>query len=211
MDFEGVKINNHVVADDQINLAKDKVDFQVISELFQYYQKIYKLQFGWAKTELNIYGTQDPDADAKEVMFGGHRMKLSEGYTHLGLLVTNDIKNTDSINVSNRCSAAERSFWSTLGAAIREVNQMSFYCIKKTMTTMVIPSLLAGLSALVLQKKQLQKLDSFQKKIWRRVFGLHKNAPINMILWISGMPSPTILWELQVLSLFWNVWTIPRM
>ena len=74
---------------------------------------------------------------------------------------------------------------------------------------MVLPSLLAGLSALVLQKKQLQKLDSFQKKIWRRVFGLHKNAPINMILWISGMPSPTILWELQVLSLFWNVWTIP--
>ena len=100
MDFEGVKINNHVVADDQINLAKDRIDFQVISELFQYYQKIYKLQFGWAKTELNIYGTQDPDADAKEVMFGGHRMKLSEGYTHLGLLVTNDIKNTDSINVS---------------------------------------------------------------------------------------------------------------
>ena len=43
VDIAGVPINNNTVVDDQLNYASNNTDFLVISDLFEYFQKVYKL------------------------------------------------------------------------------------------------------------------------------------------------------------------------
>ena len=62
--------------------------------------------------------------------------------------------------------------------------------------------------ALVMSSKQFQKLDSFIKKIYRRILGLSKYSSINIVLWMKGTVPPSITLELNMLSLFWNIWNL---
>ena len=58
----------------------------MISDLFEYFQKVYKLSFGWEKTELNIFGTKNPELETGFLKFGGVPLKISGTYIHtLGL------------------------------------------------------------------------------------------------------------------------------
>ena len=50
IEIEGIKVNTSATADDQVNAAKSKTDFMVLSDLYEWYHKIFKLSFGWEKT-----------------------------------------------------------------------------------------------------------------------------------------------------------------
>ena len=82
VDIAGVPINNNTVVDDQLNYASNNTDFLVISDLFEYFQKVYKLSFGWEKTELNIFGTKNPELETGFLKFGGVPLKISGTYIH---------------------------------------------------------------------------------------------------------------------------------
>ena len=45
-----VKINTSAIADDQMNMAKNKTDFMALSKIYQWYHELFKLSFGWKKT-----------------------------------------------------------------------------------------------------------------------------------------------------------------
>ena len=96
--------------------------------------------------------------------------------------------------------------WATLGHAFKDKQQISFKCIKTVITTMLIPTLLSGLSPLCLPKKEINHLDERMKSIWRRIFSLSENSTVIILVWITGVPLPSTTLILNILSLFWNVW-----
>ena len=55
--------------------------------------------------------------------------------------------------------------WQTLGLAFKDRLQMPFVSIKTVMQTIIVPTLVSGLQALVMSKKQLDKLDDFYKSM----------------------------------------------
>ena len=74
------------------------------------------------------------------------------------------------------------------------------------MVTMLIPTMLFGLSALTINKHLQSKLDDRAKSLWRRIFSLSENSTINILIWITGVPYPSTTLKLNVMSLFWNIW-----
>ena len=111
----GIECTNQAVADDQVNICDNVTDFMVISDIYQYYEKLYKLSFGWEKTQLNIFASKDKEKDLESITFGGCKLKLSKTYTHLGLEVTDNMHITDIVNTDLRIRKAESSMWQTLG------------------------------------------------------------------------------------------------
>ena len=53
---------------------------------------------------------------------------------------------------------------------------------------------------------EAKRLDDRVKSIWRRVFSLPENSTVNILVWMTGVPPPSITLVLNMLSLFWNVW-----
>ena len=178
----GINCKNETVADDQVNKVTSLTDFMVLSDLFQYYQEIYQLQFGWAKTQVNVFASEDPDEDLKTVSFGGVSVENSRSFTHLCLEVTSSLFDTDSTNVTKRLERAEKCLWENLGDALRDNQQLPFTIIKKIVSTTIIPCLVSGLQALVISQKQLDRLDQFLKTLWRRIFGLPENSSIVVLI-----------------------------
>ena len=77
--------------------------------------------------------------------------------------------------------------WATLGHAFKDKQQISFKCIKTVITTMLIPTLLSGLSPLCLPKKEINHLDERMKSIWIRIFSLSKISTVIFLFWITGV------------------------
>ena len=73
---------------------------------------------------------------------------------------------------------------------------------------MIIPTLLSGLHAIVLNSHYQNELDTRIKSIWRRVFGLSENSVKLPLIWITGTPLPSTTWSLNIHSLFWNIWKL---
>ena len=206
IEIEGVKINTSATADDQVNEAKDKTDFMVLNDLYKWYHEIYKLSFGWNKTVVQVYGVENPNDHMDGITFGDCSLKTSDQFTHLGIECTQDILNVANVNVTKRLTKFKDLMWATLGNAFKDKKQISFKCIKNVMTTMLIPTLLSGLSPLCIPLTKTKRLDDRIKQIWRRIFSLSEYSTINVLIWISGVPLPSITLILNMLSLFWNVW-----
>ena len=84
----------------------------------------------------------------------------------------NDLKQTQSKNVHIRLGKCDNIMWATLSPTFKENKQISSRAIKTIMVTMLIPTLLSGLSAIILNKHHQNILDNRTKLIWRKVFGL---------------------------------------
>ena len=76
------------------------------------------------------------------------------------------------------------------------------------MVTMILPTLLSGLNAIIINKNHLNILDNRFKSIWRRIFGLFENSTILILILITGTPLPSTVYFMNVLALFWNIWKV---
>ena len=102
IEIEGVKVNTSATADDQVNAAKSKTDFMVLSDLYEWYHKIFKLSFGWEKTVVQVYGVQNPKDHMEGITFGGCTLEVTDQFTHLGIECHNDIEQVAKVNITKR-------------------------------------------------------------------------------------------------------------
>ena len=79
-----------------------------------------------------------------------------------------------------------------------------------TWTTFIKPVLRSGLAALPIRPTVIRTLSTFHHKILRAILKLSKYSPVTPLYFLLGEVPMEASLHLDVLSLFWNIWSNPQ-
>ena len=79
-----------------------------------------------------------------------------------------------------------------------------------TWTTFIKPVLRSGLAALPIRLTVIRTLSTFHHKILRAILKLSKYSPVTPLYFLLGEVPMEFSLHLDVLSLFWNIWSNPQ-
>ena len=103
-----------LVADDSISLAKDKAQLAGVIEFYEYYSKLYDVEFAFHKTDLAVFGDKKTAKEMRtdpDLKIGGEKLIFNDRNEHLGLWQCTDIKETAMVNVRHRLDKTNKKMF----------------------------------------------------------------------------------------------------
>ena len=199
-------ISSILLADDSVLLSNDILSLHHLLYLTIQYCKKYKVELVPDKTKLLAFtnNKQDPDIEyaklISQISLNGQQLPFSEEVEHLGILRTTTPGNIESI--TERLSAYNKKLFSLLPAGLARHHQANTEACLRVEQLYALPVLMYGLSALVLNKSEVNIISSCHKNNLQRLMKLHEKTPDCVIYFLAGsLPCAAIL-HLRQLSLF---------
>ena len=126
------------------------------------------------------------------------RLGTSTKEAHLGILRNQQGSNMDT--VQDRVSKARRAAYSLMGAGFHGYNGVGPEVASIQYTTYIVPTLLYGLEALVLEDKELQILECYHRRTLRQIQHLPKSTANAAVHLLIGIPPAEALLHIKVLT-----------
>ena len=104
--------------------------------------------------------------------------------THLGLRRDT----TDRPCIEEKVSIGCKTAYSLMGAGFHIGNGLKVSLNEFLWSTFVLPTMINGLEALLLRKKDFESLEKFQRKSLKQIQGLPDKAPNSVVLALLGIP-----------------------
>ena len=199
------------IADDTYVLADDPRKLQDLISIVGHYGKRYRLVFGADKTKVTVTGSKHDMQYYKDIPMWslyGEKITVAENNDHLGLVVSG--LDEEQKNIDKNIQETRNSMFALLGKAFSykckiapttQVHIWNIYCK---------PVLRSGLAALPIRPTVMKSITSFHRTILRGFLKLSKSSPTAPIYFLLGeLPLEANL-HMDVLNLFWNLWSNPQ-
>ena len=169
----GVKIQGQVIkdlrfADDIDMLAKSEEDLQSQVTSVHEDSKRYGLQMNKKKTKVMVMGKENSDAN---IQVEGEEIECVNQFIYLGSLISND--NDCSKEIKRRIGIAAGALgklcdiWKSSSVLLKEKMKLLDACVFST--------LMYACETWTLKKTDIQRLNSFEMKCYRKVLGIRWN------------------------------------
>ena len=135
------------------------------------------------------------------------RLVVAEDNDHLGLVVSGH--HEERKNVDKNIESARNALFNFLGNVFAYKCKLSQAVQYHTWCVFIKPVLRSGLSALPIRPAVMPPLKKFHHKILRAILKLSLYSPIAPLYFILGEPPLEATLHLDLLSLFWNIWSNP--
>ena len=199
------------VADDTYILSGDPRSLQALVDIIGHYGKRYRLTFGADKTVVTVTGSKHDILYYQDINIWslyGEKLAVKEDNSHLGLIVSGvdeEVKNVDKNLKSTR-----QALFIYLGNIFAFKCKISPAVQYHTWSIFIKPVLRSGLAALPVRPTAVKSITAFHHKVLRAILKLSAHSPVAPLYFLLGeLPLEASL-HLDVLGLFWNVWTNPQ-
>ena len=133
----------------------------------------------------------------------GQPIQFSDTATHLGIIQGN-LKNFNDLRVNDRIRNASQALYSLFGAGLHGRNGLNPAICGKLWQTYIIPRLLYGAEIWVLNRKQLERMEVFQREKLRQIQNLPERTANIAVLSLLGIPPVSAEIDIRALCLFRN-------
>ena len=149
-----------------------------------------------------LYETKIASFERKEWFLSDVPMPMEKEFDHLGLCW---MAGKTKPNLDILISAARRTSYRLMGAGFHGVEGLNPVVSKKLVDSYVIPRLLLGLEAVVLNKSDVLALDSYHRKLLRQLQSLPESTANAAVYLLMGAIPIEGEWHKRVLSLFGRI------
>ena len=174
-------VGNPTCADDVNLLAYESLNLQLL--LNDCY-----LSNGRSRAKINTLKTEIATSKEKEneepFFYGNEQLPKTKILTHLGLKRT---LQKPSADIHDKMSTARRSMYSQLPAGIHGTNGVSPTVSRKVIQMYVVPVLLSGLEAVIVDSCQRKQLDVFLNQCVRNLQALRKGTANCALYMLFGL------------------------
>ena len=190
-------------ADDVLLLSNLPSEMQAMLNINSEYSKRHKYEIHPTKSTVTpLYQPKSKQTTQEEWNLAGNSVPIEPQFTHLGLEWKTGRARP---NISKCVTAARRTAYSLLGAGLHGRNGLDPMTSMRVITLYVVPRLLHGLEATVLQKSDINELDKFFKKLLRQIQHLPESTATEAIyLMLGALPIEAEI-HARMLSLFGNI------
>ena len=138
----------------------------------------------------------------------GDKLEVSENNDHLGLIVSGT--DEEMKNVDKNVNSARDSIFGFLGNIFAYKCKLSPVVQLHTWSVFIKPVLRSGLAALPIRPPVLKTLTTFHHKVLRAILKLSSYSPVAPLYFLLGEVPIEASIHLDVLGLFWNIWSNPQ-
>ena len=138
----------------------------------------------------------------------GEKISVTEDNDHLGLTVSGSEEEVK--NVDRNLQSTRNSMFSLLGQAFSFKCKLSPTVQLHIWSTYCKPVLRSGLAALPIRPTVMKSVTSFHHSTLRGFLKLSSSSPIASLYFLLGEPPLEATLHMDVLSLFWNIWSNPQ-
>ncbi len=151
--------------------------------------------------KFQVIAFNHPDGeDPPSWELGGHTVKAGPTLTHLGLLRKAQSLSPDEA-IDAHVNTARGALYSMLGAGLHGRNGLTPLLTRSLYVTYVIPRLMYGLEALILQKSQIKTLEMFQYQTLKMLQSLPGRAANCSSYLLLGVPPVEALLDINIANL----------
>jgi hypothetical protein len=140
---------------------------------------------------------------ATALILNGKPLGLSAAEAHVGIY--RNSANNNSSTIDDRIKKARRASYSLMGAGLCGLNSAGPEVATLQYTTYVLPTLLYGLEAIILGKRELVTLEAYHRKNLRYIQHLPQSTATPAIHLLSGVLPAQALIDIRSLGLARNV------
>ena len=188
-----------MVADDLAIMTTTPGEMQTALNIAEYDAARERYIYNTEKTKSIIINSKTD----VELLLNGQTLGVSTQEKHLGIMRNNKNNNLDTIQA--RVKEARRSAYSLMGAGLCGLNGSGVEVALMLYSTYIIPVMLYGLEALVLQESELDILEDFHKRnIWP-ILHLTTSTASPALFLVTGYPPITALLHIKMLCMFRNI------
>ena len=192
------------LADDAVLLSNEFVDLKNLLHLTVMYCSKYGVELVPDKTKLVAFAKKNDETatyvgNTSSVTLDGNEIFFSEEAEHLGILRASSGNN---ISIMNRISAYRKQIFSLLPTGLAYHHRSSPASSLKIEKLYCLPVLLSGVATLVLNKTEVNIIDSYRKNILARLMRLPDSCPTPAVYFLAGSLPASAFIHLRQLSLF---------
>ena len=194
------------VADDFLYLSNCPDELQVMLNLAYSFSGERRYKIHPLKTTLvsrvTTKTSRIKDKDAKWYM-GNNQVTENTKSEHLGILRSS--KDENALNIQKRTSLARRTLYSLIKTGVHGCNSLNAKLSHKIYQVYVVPRLLYGLEALLLNKCQIDELERFHIEILKNIQSLPTRTANCIVYLLLGTLPLKLEIERKQLGLFYSV------
>ena len=198
-------VGSPACADDVILLTQDLNQVQPLLTSASEYAALHDYELHPKKTVITSIlkpKTSIKIPEENEWYLNGAKVTQEDSFTHLGLTWKSNSLTPD---VDANIQKARRACYSLLKIGLHGTNGIDPPAALKIIQTYVIPRLLQGLEATVLNREDLQKLDKFHKKMLRQIQSLPDSTATEAIYILAGTIPIEAQLHIRALGLFGGI------
>ncbi|MEW8547744.1 MAG: reverse transcriptase family protein, partial [Candidatus Thiodiazotropha sp.] len=200
-------LNAVACADDIALFADDPADLQILLNYAYHYSNLHRyllqpqksviLPILWnARCKMKIDCTWT---------LGQETMPIVDKTSHLGIIRSTSIENTERETVAQNISKARKASYGLMSAGFHGENGLDSITCVNLYKTFILPILNYGLEVILPSQSGIKKLEQFQKQLLKRILSVPQNTPDTAIYILSGIIPIQEQIELKALTLFNNI------
>lgn len=193
------------VADDILLMANCPMDLQVMLHIANDYADKHQYKIHPIKSVVSVFG---PKADREYWKnsnlwtISDHQLPISDQSTHLGLTRDVTSRNPISNSIALKVSLGKRTLYALGGAGLHGLNGLHPSICLHIYMVYVIPRMLSGLEAVVLQRRDMDELENCHRTFLRDIQNLPPNtATAGVYTLLGALPIEGIL-DMRCLTLY---------
>ena len=197
-------------ADDILLLSNTPAQLQGMLDIAYSYSKRHKYEIHPTKSVVTtlVYPKKLDVHPSMDWHLGGTSISREESFIHLGI---NWTSGSNNIDVEHLIKSARRTAYSMMRIGLHGVDGLGPRVSFKIVNLYILPKLLHGLDAIVLGKKDLEKLESFYRRTLRQLQGFPENSAKEVIYLLFGSATLEALYHIKVMTLFGMICRLPPM
>ena len=203
----GQKINSYLYADDSLGMARDIHTLLTLACLYEYFADTYNVEYGYAKTILNIFksGLKQKIESANLFKMKNIPPLYDSDSIHLGMVVTEEMEKTNEKNVDTRIQKTMAKVFTARSPTVAAKRRHRVDYLLKLHNTLYKPSLLSGLSILPLEKEDKNRLDKLERGLIRWIFRIRTKGAVKQLFKMTNVIPASDCIERDQLNLLYNL------
>ena len=200
-----IYLGSPTCADDVELLSNEKSGFerQRMLGITKHYSQSHKYEIHPTKSTATImYETKNITFERREWFLSEKPMPLEDTFDHLGLTWMAGKSKPD---LQDHISSARRTSYRLMGAGFHGVEGLNPVVSMKLVKCYVIPRLLLGLDAIVLNNSDIMLLDKYYKKLLKQLQSLPESTANAATYLLMGSIPIAGEWHKRVLSLYGRI------
>ncbi len=199
----GIYLGTPTVADDVLLLSSHSIELQGMLTMSYTYSTEHRYELHPQKSIVSPHTNISPtDRQGLSWYLGDSHVTVAEKFTHLGL----DWKRSETApDIEMRLKSARKTAYKLMGVGLHGHDGLDPTASLNTIRLYVLPRLLHGLEAAVLQKKDLSKLDNYYRRLLRQIQGLPSNVSSEAVYILLGTVPVEAHLHRRILSLLGSI------